>query len=200
MTETPSSPAGWFADPQSPGTERYWDGTAWTDQTRPLAPTPAAPAPQAPAPQTIVVQQKKGGTWWKILLGMFLMLVLLAGGCIALIGGTANELSTAIEEAEDERSADEALVEDTAVITSCGLGEFGTAEATVEFENPLDEEKGYISIEVSFMNADGAVVGSGTVVFENLSPGQKAIGEATSFDLADGTESVTCEVTDGTVL
>lgn len=40
----------------------------------------------------------------------------------------------------------------------------------------------------------------GTVVFENLSPGQKAIGEATSFDLADGTGSVTCEVTDGAVL
>jgi hypothetical protein len=130
---------------------------------------------------------------------MFLMLVLLAGGCLALLGEAAEDLSTAIDEAEDQRQSDEALVEDNATITNCGLGDFGTATATVEFENPLDEEKGYISIEVSFLNPDGAVVGSGTVAFENLSPGQKAIGEATSFDLADGTTEVTCEVTDGTV-
>ena len=27
-------PAGWLNDPQKGGRERYWDGTAWTDQTR----------------------------------------------------------------------------------------------------------------------------------------------------------------------
>lgn len=27
-------PAGWYADPQTPGTMRWWDGTRWTDQTQ----------------------------------------------------------------------------------------------------------------------------------------------------------------------
>ena len=197
MSNTPSPPAGWHPDPQVPGSERYWDGAAWTQQIRPMGPAPTpGPVPQ----QTIIVQQQKSGTWWKVLLGLFLMFVLLVGGCLALIGGAANEVSTAIGESEERRETDDALVEDNAVITSCVLGDFGTAAATVELDNPLDEEKGFIFIEVSFFNADQAVVGSGNVVFENLSPGQKAIGEATAFDLADGTEAVTCEVSDGSVL
>ena len=57
-----STPApGWYPDPSAPGTQRYWDGTAWTDSTAPLpgysAPreatelpvTPVAPAPIAAA-------------------------------------------------------------------------------------------------------------------------------------------------------
>jgi hypothetical protein len=26
--------AGWYPDPQIPGTQRWWDGTRWTDQTQ----------------------------------------------------------------------------------------------------------------------------------------------------------------------
>lgn len=44
MAETP---AGWYPNPENPATERWWDGTAWSDQTRPaggaLPPPPAAP-------------------------------------------------------------------------------------------------------------------------------------------------------------
>jgi hypothetical protein len=29
-----SPPPGWYPDPQIPGTNRYWDGTRWTDQTQ----------------------------------------------------------------------------------------------------------------------------------------------------------------------
>jgi uncharacterized protein DUF2510 len=28
-------PAGWYPDPQQAGTNRYWDGARWTDQTHP---------------------------------------------------------------------------------------------------------------------------------------------------------------------
>jgi len=43
----PTTPAGWYPDPNSPGQQRYWDGAAWTDNTAPGAGTaPAAP----PAP------------------------------------------------------------------------------------------------------------------------------------------------------
>ena len=36
------TPAGWYPDPQSPASVRYWDGATWTQQTAP-AHTPAGP-------------------------------------------------------------------------------------------------------------------------------------------------------------
>ncbi len=44
------TPAGWYPDPQQPGIERWWDGTTWGDQVRPVdAPVvPPAPAPFEP--------------------------------------------------------------------------------------------------------------------------------------------------------
>lgn len=48
-TSAGGAPAGWYQDGVTAGQERYWDGTQWTDQFRPL-PVPAAPpAPAAPA-------------------------------------------------------------------------------------------------------------------------------------------------------
>ncbi len=37
MTETPNTPAGWYPDPDQAQTQRYWDGSEWTDQRAPLA-------------------------------------------------------------------------------------------------------------------------------------------------------------------
>lgn len=43
MSTTPPPP-GWYRDPSAPHTERWWDGTAWTDHRRaPEAPTPPPP-------------------------------------------------------------------------------------------------------------------------------------------------------------
>ncbi|MFI6286326.1 DUF2510 domain-containing protein [Streptomyces sp. NPDC051018] len=41
-----TTPAGWYPDPSAPGTERWWDGTAWSARTRPTqsADEPAPPA------------------------------------------------------------------------------------------------------------------------------------------------------------
>ena len=36
-------PAGWYGDPQDAAALRYWDGSQWTDQTRPMI-TEQAPA------------------------------------------------------------------------------------------------------------------------------------------------------------
>ena len=35
--QTLAQPPGWYADPQLPGMQRWWDGTKWTDQTAPGA-------------------------------------------------------------------------------------------------------------------------------------------------------------------
>jgi hypothetical protein len=31
------TPAGWYPDPSTPGTQRYWDGVAWTNSVMPAA-------------------------------------------------------------------------------------------------------------------------------------------------------------------
>lgn len=38
MTNNPNPVAGWYPDPQNPMWHRYWDGSTWTDQTRPALP------------------------------------------------------------------------------------------------------------------------------------------------------------------
>ena len=51
MSETPaapSTPAGWYADPEHAGHQRYWDGSAWTEH-RSTVTAPAAAAPGNPA-------------------------------------------------------------------------------------------------------------------------------------------------------
>jgi hypothetical protein len=47
MTDTP--PAGWYADPEDPSQQRYWDGSTWTEHRAPAA-QPAQPS-YAVAPQ-----------------------------------------------------------------------------------------------------------------------------------------------------
>ena len=42
---------GWYDDPDGNGSQRYWDGDAWTDGAQ-AAPTPAATRAAAPPPST----------------------------------------------------------------------------------------------------------------------------------------------------
>ncbi len=87
----PNAPAAWHPDPHNPGVERYWDGSTWTELRRP------AVALQAP-------QRRRGGTVWKVMLGVVLGGVLLIGGCAVLIGSAANEAVKELD-AEQQRHA-----------------------------------------------------------------------------------------------
>lgn len=61
MSDSPSPPPGWYPDTTAPGTERYWDGTAWTEHRRPVtAAPPPPPAPPPPAPPTPYGTPPKG--------------------------------------------------------------------------------------------------------------------------------------------
>jgi len=47
---TPTTPAGWYPDPQNPAQGRFWDGAAWTElRHQPGTPFPAGPELKAPA-------------------------------------------------------------------------------------------------------------------------------------------------------
>ena len=107
MTQTPNPPAGWY--PQG-GQERWWDGTAWSDNFRPLgsdltqqpgqpAMTAAYPTYQQPAygqpaygqpaygqPQPYVTQPvEKSHTARNILIVFGVLFLLCVGGCVAAI-------------------------------------------------------------------------------------------------------------------
>ena len=48
---TPPTPAGWYPDPDDSGSQRYWDGSAWTEHRAPVH-APSEPAVEQP---TVVV-------------------------------------------------------------------------------------------------------------------------------------------------
>ncbi|HEX9683477.1 MAG TPA: DUF4190 domain-containing protein [Acidimicrobiales bacterium] len=50
MSETPTTPAGWYADPTNPGMERWWDGQEWHERFRPAEGVGISGAPGVPGP------------------------------------------------------------------------------------------------------------------------------------------------------
>ncbi len=44
----PAAPAGWYPDPQQPGTHRWWDGVRWTDAVQAVEPAPPQAQPTSP--------------------------------------------------------------------------------------------------------------------------------------------------------
>ena len=114
MTQTPNPPAGWY--PQG-NQERWWDGTGWSDNFRPLGseqtPQPGQPAMSAgypsaqPAyaqptygqPQPYLTQPvKQSHTARNILIVLGVLLVLFVGGCIAVVAVVGNEVNDAIND------------------------------------------------------------------------------------------------------
>jgi hypothetical protein len=82
----PQQPAGWYSDPQSPGSQRYWDGNQWTEHTSGVQQMPP------PVQQQYQPQKKKGGsTVLKVMLGVVLGACVLIVGCVALLAAGVNE-------------------------------------------------------------------------------------------------------------
>ena len=80
------TPPGWYQDPQGAG-QRYWDGTAWTDQVAPgQAPAPApGPPPQPPYAGGPVVTSGGGSNVGKIV-GIVVGVIVVIFGVLVLIG------------------------------------------------------------------------------------------------------------------
>ena len=106
MTQTPNPPAGWY--PQG-DQERWWDGTAWSDNFRPLGSggVPGYPAYGQPAygqpaygqPQYAVQQPaQKSNVARNILIVFAVIFLLFVGGCVALVAVVGNEIDDAVND------------------------------------------------------------------------------------------------------
>jgi hypothetical protein len=116
MTQTPNPPAGWY--PQG-GQERWWDGTAWSDNFRPLGseqvtqpgyaaqpgyvqPGYAQPAYGQPAygqPQPYAVAPvKQSHTARNILIVFGVLFLVFVGGCIAVVAVVGNKVNDAVND------------------------------------------------------------------------------------------------------
>lgn len=134
--------------------------------------------------------KSKGTSAFKVFIGVLLALFVFVGGCTALFMAGADDV---LDEMEEQDQA----IENAATITECSNDEFLGASAAVEFVNPLDEKLDDAWVDVSFFDADGTLVASGTAFFQNVEPGAKAVSQAESFEeIAD----VTCEISGGSGL
>lgn len=97
-------PEGWYTDPHTPLSQRYWDGANWTDQVRPTPPETGAPPPV----QVTMVDKR---TPQFSCLGAIIVILALVGGVVAIMavlgafnGDSSNEPTKATQP-EDWRTS-----------------------------------------------------------------------------------------------
>ncbi|RNL64379.1 hypothetical protein EFK50_07595 [Nocardioides marmoriginsengisoli] len=127
----------------SPDGQFQWNGTAWV------------PNPHLPQP-------KKKHTVRNVLLIMIVVFVAGIAGCLALIGGAANEIDKAIKE-DDARAAQDVT------LGACPVkAEFGSHAARLTITNSNKAAQTYTG--TVYLNKGGEQVGSG-VILEDVQGG-----------------------------
>jgi hypothetical protein len=112
MTQTPNPPAGWY--PQD-NQERWWDGTGWSDNFRPLGSgqlqqpgqpmmsagyqQPGYAQPTYGQPQPYQIQPvAKSNTGRNILIVFAVIFLVFVGGCIAVVAVVGNEVNDTLND------------------------------------------------------------------------------------------------------
>ncbi|MEV7826363.1 Ltp family lipoprotein [Microbacterium enclense] len=150
MTDnTPTYAAGWYPDVNAPGNERYYDGTAWTEHSRPAAVGPAIPA--APVPAEVSATK---APWFKR--KAIIIPASIAAGLI-LISGVGSAMgsgkSGTSEVAEKQVAVVEPVAEETAAAAEVTVPE--TTGLTAKEAQALLENAG---LETEFSADKGVVI------------------------------------------
>lgn len=72
--------AGWYPDSRMAGTQRYWDGEKWTEQTAPLSPG------AAPTSTSSSAKPSSGVKKFFMIVGAIVTLIFLASVCVGYFG------------------------------------------------------------------------------------------------------------------
>lgn len=196
MTQSP--PPGWYQDPQDAGLQRYWNGTAWTDQTQPAAapPPPPPPAatppwgPQGVLPPATAKQGKaqaradrayrKASRPWPLRHPIFTglaVVVLIVIIAVASSGGGSSP-NTAGSNPGDETAGKVLQHSEDVQIIKCKRDQFGDLDAKVKITNNSSKASDYI-VTVAFETKDGSQqIDTGTAIIDSLQPGQSSVQDA----------------------
>ncbi|MDP1877964.1 MAG: DUF2510 domain-containing protein [Actinomycetota bacterium] len=98
-----NAPAGWYPDVTRPGTQRYWDGSAWTEHSQPLV--------QAASP-TPVKRSHRG--WWiaGAVIAALLIVPILIGIVVASVPPEAFQASAPQAPVADQAEEPEPVEQD----------------------------------------------------------------------------------------
>lgn len=169
MSDTGPLAPGWYLDPAGSGEHRWWDGAAWTGQTRRAAPPGGLRLPGTPvAPEPAFDPTRAGGrARWPYVLAIALVACVLGiGGCTALVG-------VAVFRAADDLERTTALVRAEVRVVDCRAGELGGVTVAGTAVNGSAVRSDYV-VEVRVVAGDG--IGSTTVRARAtaVDPGQTA--------------------------
>ena len=92
MSQTPAAqvPSGWYPDPERPSQQRFWNGSAWSDDVRNTAQAAALP----PSSANPVATPAGRRSWLKpVSIGVIALLVIVSGGLGFLWFSTKSTLS-----------------------------------------------------------------------------------------------------------
>lgn len=220
MSQAGGPPAGWYQDPSQPGVERWWDGQAWSSQTR-------APGGQSPPPPpgfwSAAVQPAAGrlseagerrrsgcfGIATGVMLGIIGAVVVLIGGCTALLvaasGGGEETVSVPTSTRDTADTTAEASSGGTSEENADSADESSLSEAddvvscvridseTIELEvvNNSPKTSSYI-MTVGFFDDAGQRLADETSFLNYLRPGERAIEQQFVFE----EQGAACEVID----
>lgn len=148
---------------------------------------PGVPQPQAqhyphPVPPPGVVYRPPGvppkrglpaWAWVLISLAVLVMVggVIVVGLALASIGRTTGPSATASPQAPAASDV---------TISGCSQSDFGTARATIRVTNSTNRERDYI-ISISYRDASGTRIGTGTVLIMDVAPGESAQEDDVAF-------------------
>lgn len=186
MTDNNASyPAGWYADVNAPGTERYYDGTGWTSHSRPTSVAPAAPVAAEPSAAKAPWFKRKA-----IIIPVGVLAGLIVVGSVGgAMGGdkrdtteVAEKQVAVVEPVTEESVAAEASVPETtgltakeaaALLENAGLkAEFSATEGVV-----IDRDNWTV---LSTTPASGATAKAGDTVVVNVEKKAAAAAPAPS--------------------
>lgn len=125
------APAGWYPDPEKPGSQRYWTGTAWSASPPPNMPVPRTMPPAQwgqqpgfypPQRHQVVVKEKRGclssafrAIW--LIIGLFILLIIVI---VVVAASTANQARSGVQEPSGRSGRDSGVMHGRSVRTWAG--------------------------------------------------------------------------------